>query len=197
MRWSFPLALLAASVLANSGFAQSPSPNVRAPAPPPTVPAPAVVPGAPVAPLTASDARFVETQIENNMAESQAAQLALQRSRDQNVRNFAEKMITDDTYAQDGLAQIVKVHRLESPETLTEQHHEMLDRLARSGGPAFDRVYVNSVIRANAIMIDELNSQLTHGWDQHISAWVQNTRPILLQHSAIAQQLLASLPPTG
>ena len=33
---------------------------------------------------------------------------------------------------------------------------------------------------------------------EHINAWVQNTRPIVLQHSEIAQQLQASLPaPTG
>ena len=38
------------------------------------------------------------------------------------------------------------------------------------------------------------NFKLVHGQDQHINAWVQNTRPIVLQHSELAQQLQASLP---
>ena len=65
------------------------------PAPPPTVTAPAIVPGAAVAALTARDAGFIAAQLENNMAEVLAAQLALERSEDPNVRGFAQKMITD------------------------------------------------------------------------------------------------------
>jgi putative membrane protein len=132
------------------------------------------------------------------MAEYQAAQLALQRSQNQNVRNFAEKMIADHTYMQGTLNQIAQMHpRVPLPQTLTEQDPERLAQLAGISGPAFDRAYVNTMAQANAAMINELNSQITYGWDQHISAWVQNTRPILLQHSEIAQQVLASLPPTG
>jgi len=197
MRSSFPIALSVASILVAPAFAQSP-PAVTAPAPAPSVTAPSVVPGAPVAPLTDTDARFVQTQTENNMAEFQAAQLALQRSQNQNVRNFAQKMITDHTYVQDTLNQIAQMHpHLPLPQTLTEQNREVLDQLARLNGPAFDRAYMNTMVQANSVMIGELNSQLTQGWDQHISAWVQNTRPILLQHSDVAQQVLASLPPMG
>lgn len=197
MRFSFPIALSAASILVAPAFAQSP-PAVGAPAPAPTVTAPAVVPGAPVSPLSDTDARFVQTQVENNMAEDQAAQLALQRSRNQNVRNFAEKMISDHTYMQGTLNQITQMHpQLPLPQTLTEQNREMLAQLAGLNGPAFDRAYMNSMAQANSTMIGELNSQLTQGFDQHISAWVQNTRPILLQHADAAQQVLASLPPMG
>jgi len=197
MRSSLPIALSAASILVAPAFAQSP-PAVTAPAPAPSVTAPTVVPGAPVAPLTDTDARFVQTQTENNMAEFQAAQLALQRSQNRNVRNFAQKMIADHTYVQDTLNQIVQMHpHLPLPRTLTEQDREVLDRLAGLNGPAFDRAYMNTMVQANSTMISELNSQLAHGWDQHISAWVQNTRPILLQHSEVAQQVLASLPPMG
>ncbi|MGC1411595.1 MAG: DUF4142 domain-containing protein [Acetobacteraceae bacterium] len=195
MKTSFLTALLAASILAEPALAQSPPTTV--PAPPPTVAAPAVLPGAPVAPLTSRDAQFVQSQIEGNMAEYQAGQLALQQSRNQDVRNFAEKMITDHTYAQDTLAPIAQSHHMPSTATLSEQHRAMLGQLAKLSGPAFDRAYVDDMVRAHAVMVDELNAQLIHGEDQHINAWVQNTRPIVLQHSEIAQQLLASLPRTG
>jgi putative membrane protein len=195
MKTSLLTALLAASILAEPAFAQSPSTTVPAPAP--TVAAPAVLPGAPVAPLTSRDAQFVQSQIEGNMAEYQAAQLALQRSQNQDVRSFAQKMITDHTYAQDTLAPIAQAHHIQSPGTLSEQDRVMLGQLAQLDGPAFDRAYVDDMVRAHTAMVDELNAQLIHGEDQHINAWVQNTRPIVLQHSQIAQQLLASLPRTG
>jgi len=195
MKTSFFTALLAASILAEPAFAQS-QPTMP-PAPPPTVGAPALVPGAPVAPLTSVDTQFVQNQIEDNMAEFQAGQLALQHSQNQDVRSFAQKMITDHTYAQDTLAPIAQAHHIQSPGTLSEQHQDMLGQLASLDGPAFDRAYVDDMIRAHAVMVDVLNAQLVHGQDQHINAWVQNTRPIVLQHSEIAQQLLASLPRTG
>jgi putative membrane protein len=195
MKTSFLTALLAASILAEPALAQSPP--TMAPAPPPTVAAPAVLPGAPVAPLTSVDAQFVQSQIEDNTAQYQAGQLALQQSQNQDVRNFAEKMITDHTYAQDTLAPIAQSHHMQSTATLSEQHRAMLGQLAKLSGPAFDRAYVDDMIRAHALMVEELNAQLIHGQDQHINAWVQNTRPIVLQHSEIAQQLLASLPRTG
>jgi putative membrane protein len=195
MKTSFLTALLAASILAEPAFAQS-QPTMP-PAPPPTVGAPALAPGAPVAPLTSVDTQFVQNQIEDNMAEFQAGQLALQHSQNQDVRSFAQKMITDHTYAQDTLAPIAQAHHIQSPGTLSEQHQDMLGQLASLDGPAFDRAYVDDMIRAHAVMVDVLNAQLVHGQDQHINAWVQNTRPIVLQHSEIAQQLLASLPRTG
>ena len=94
---SIYIALLAASILAEPALAQAPP--TTAPAPAPTVTAPAVIPGAAVAPLTTGDEHFVVAQLEGNMAEIQAGQLALKNSQNQEVRQFAEKMITDHSYA--------------------------------------------------------------------------------------------------
>ncbi len=195
MKSAIHTALLAASILAEPAFAQAPP--TTAPAPPPTATAPAMVPGAPVAPLTTGDDQFVVAQLDGNTAEIQAGQLALKNSHNQDVRQFAEKMITDHSYAQSTLEQIAGVHHIQIPTMLTEQDRNMLDRLAKLEGSAFDRAYVGDMVRAHAMMVEQLNAQLVHGEDQHINAWVQNTRPIALQHSEIAQQLQASLRRTG
>jgi putative membrane protein len=147
--------------------------------------------------LTNADTQFVVAQTENNTAEFQAAQLALQHSQNQTVRNFAGKLITDHTYAQDTLNTIAQMHHLPVPTAVTAPQQQMLAQLAALNGPAFDRAYVDSIVRTHALVIVELNDQLVHGTDQHIGAWVRNTRPMVLQHSEIAQQLLASLPPAG
>ena len=196
MRSSYWVVLLTASVSPGLALAQSP-PAVTAPAPPPTVSAPAVLPGAPVAPLTDADTQFVVTQTANNTVEFQAAQLALQHSQNQSVRDFAGKIITDQTYAQDTLASIAQMHHLQTPPILIAQQRQMLEQLAQLNGPAFDRAYVDSIVRAQAVMIGELDKQLVGGTDQHIGAWVRNNRPVVQQHSEIAQQLLASLPHQG
>ncbi|HEY6457409.1 MAG TPA: DUF4142 domain-containing protein, partial [Steroidobacteraceae bacterium] len=123
MKSSIYVALLAASI--EPAFGQAPP--TTGPAPPPTVTAPAVVPGAPVAPLTTGDEQFVMVQLEGNMAEVQAGQLALKNSHNQNVRQFAEKMITDHSYALKTLDQIAGAHHMQLPTMLTEQDRAMLE----------------------------------------------------------------------
>ena len=196
MKPSFWVVLLTTSVAPGLALAQS-SPAVTTPAPAPGVTAPAVVPGAPVAPLSDADTQFVLVQTENNMAEFQAAQLALQHSQNQSVRDFAGKIITDHTYAQNTLTSIAQLHHLQNPPALTPEHQQMLAQLAQLDGPAFDRAYVDSIARVQTVMLGEFNNQLANGWDQRISAWVQNTRPAIMQHLQISQQLLADLPRTG
>jgi putative membrane protein len=159
--------------------------------------APAIVPGAPVAALTARDAGFIAAQLENNMADVVAAQLALQRSQNPNVRGFAQKMITDHNYAQSTLEPIASMHHIQPPTTLSDPHRAMLDRLGQLSGPAFDRAYVNSMVSEHDLEILAFNTELPVVIDAHVSAWTQNTRPMLLQHHGIGQQLLVSLPPTG
>ena len=89
------------------------------------------------------------------------------------------------------------MHQIQPPTTLSDRHREMLDRLSQLSGPAFDREYVNGMVNEHALEISAFNTELPVVVDAHVSAWVQNTRPMLLQHYEIGQQLLISLPRTG
>ena len=97
-RTSFAALLLSASVLAAPAFAQVTVIPMPA-APQPTASGPPLATGIPQTPLTTVDSTFVQTQLDDNAAEVRLAQLALQKSKDQNVRNFAQKLIVDHTQA--------------------------------------------------------------------------------------------------
>jgi putative membrane protein len=196
MKLTFGAALLTASMLAAPAFAQItviPMP----PAPTPTATGPAVGPNTPVTPLTSADTKFVRAQLEGNLAEIQMAQLALQKSQDQNIRNFAQKMITDHTAANGTLTPIAQRHDIAMPTTLDPAHQEMLDRLSRLNGVAFDVAYINGMIRAHSEVIKQLDHQTINGRSTTINVWVANTRPVVMQHLQIAQEIKAELPRTG
>ncbi len=196
MRTTFGVALLTASILAAPAFAQItiiPMP----PAPAPTATGPALAKGIPATPLTASDTKFVRSQLEGNMAEVQIAQLALKQSQDQNIRNFAQKMITDHTAANGTLMPIAQAHDIAMPATLDARHERMIERLSKLNGIAFDTAYINGMIRMHDATIKAMNDQLAGGQNQIINVWVQNTRPTVMQHEMLAQQIKAELPRTG
>jgi putative membrane protein len=196
MRTPFAAALLAATLLAGPAFAQTtiiPMP----PAPLPTASGPPMATGIPASPLTEKDTRFVRMQLQGNYAEIQLAQLALQKSQDQNIRNFAQKMITDHTAANGTLMPMAERQNIPAPTALNTRHQAMYDRLSKLNGVAFDTAYINDMIRMHDETIKELDAQSGNGQSQWINVWVQNTRPTVLQHDMIAQQIKAELPRTG
>jgi putative membrane protein len=196
MRLTFSAALLTASMLAAPAFAQVtiiPMP----PAPAPTATGPAMPTAIPATPLTASDTRFVEAQLEGNLAEIDMAKLAIQRSQDQNIRNFAQKMITDHTAANGTLMPIAQGQEIAMPTALSPAHQAMLEQLSNLNGVAFDTTYINMMIQAHGETLAAMNNQLTKGQSQVINVWVQNTRPVVQQHLQIAEQIKANLPRTG
>jgi putative membrane protein len=196
MRLSFSAALLAASMLAAPAFAQTtiiPMP----PAPAPTATGPAMPTAIPATPLTAADTRFVEAQLEGNLAEIDLAKLAIQRSQDQNIRNFAQKMITDHTAANGTLMPIAQGQEIGMPTAVSPQHQLMMDQLSQLSGVAFDTAYITMMIQAHGETLAAMNNQLTNGQSQVLNVWVQNTRPVVMQHEQIAEQIKAELPRAG
>ncbi len=196
MKTTFAAALLSASMLAAPAFAQLtviPMP----PAPQPNVSGPPMATGIPDTPFTASDTKFVADQLEGNLAEVKFAQLALQNSQDQNIRNYAQKMINDHNAAYQSLAPIAQRHNIDATAGLTTHQQSMYDRLSKLTGLAFDVTYTNDMLSMHEMTLKELNDQLIHGQSQIINVWVQNTRPTVQQHLVIAQQIKAELPRTG
>ncbi len=196
MRLSFSAALLTASMLAAPAFAQItiiPMP----PAPAPTATGPQMPTAIPATPLTGSDAKFVEAQLEGNLAEIQMAKLAADHSQDQNVRNFARKMIMDHTAANETLMPIAQGQEIGMPTALSPMHQAMLEELSHLNGIAFDTAYINGMIRAHGEALKAMNEQLNSGQSQVLNVWVQNTRPVVMQHEQIAEQIKANLPRTG
>ena len=195
-RMSFAALLMSASMLAAPAFAQItviPMP----PAPAPFASGPPLATGIPQTPLTAVDSAFVQAQLDDGMAEIKLAQLALQKSQDQNVRNFAQKMITDHTAAGATLMQIANAYNIHASGALGPEAQALYDKLLTLNGNAFDTIYIAGMIHAHDAVIQELDAQQTKGQSPQINVWVQNTRPVVVQHDEIAQQIKANLPRTG
>ena len=196
MRTTFAAALLTASVLAAPAFAQTtiiPMP----PAPQPTAKGPPMATGIPATPLTNADARFVRETLEANLAEIKIAQLALTHSQDKNVQDFAQKMYSDHTAANETLMQIASRHNIAMPTVLTARDQAVLDRLSQLNGLAFDHAYIDTMMRAHNAMLAAFNHQLHAGHDAVINVWVQNARPVVIQHEQLAQEINNVLPRAG
>jgi putative membrane protein len=93
------------------------------------------------------DARhFAEKAAYAGNAEVKLGQLAIERSQDPAVKEFAQMMVRDHSKAGNELKQAVKAHDVSTPAGLDPEHQQLYDRLSRLRGAEFDREYMKAMV---------------------------------------------------
>lgn len=158
--------------------------------PSPTPPAQAQVgqPGAP----TAAD--FISRANSGNLFEIQSSQLALEKSQNNPVREFAQKMVQDHTQAGDQLKAVAQGQSL--PSSPDQEHAQMLQQLRGASGPDFDRRYVQLQQTGHQETVRLFEQYAQAGDSPQLKQLAQQTLATLRQHLQGAQQLSTQLPPT-
>jgi putative membrane protein len=135
---------------------------------------------------------FVKTAAEDGMAEVDLAKLALKKSSNNDVKQFAQKMEQDHEQANQELAGIAKSKGLTLPHKPDAQHEALLKSLSAKSGAAFDREYADHMAKAHtkAIALFKAASQSS---DADLAAFAQKTLPTLQEHKQLADNLKASV----
>lgn len=94
------------------------------------------------------DQVFVTKALEASRAEIEFSELALKKTSDPRVRDYAEKVMRDHSAAQAQLAKSATREGVEQPKTLSTRHIAAKAELEQLDGPAFDRRYM-------ALMVEE------------------------------------------
>ena len=165
----------------------------QAPVHPPT-PAqtgPTQAPRAQTAPVTAAE--FVNKATNSSLFEIQSSQLAQQKSQNNRVREFAQKMVQDHTAAADRLKAAAQGQTV--PTSLDPQHSTVLQQLQSASRADFDRRYVQHQLTGHEEAVT-LFDQFAQGGDHpQLKQFAQQTLPSLREHFQMAQQLRTALPP--
>ncbi|MGE5621854.1 MAG: DUF4142 domain-containing protein, partial [Bacillota bacterium] len=92
--------------------------------------------------LSASDQAMMKQLAMTNMAEIEAAKIALNKSKDEQVRNFAQKMVDDHTQATKQLQDLAQAKGVALPDNLDAKHKAEIDKLSALSGDKFDKTYM-------------------------------------------------------
>lgn len=135
-------------------------------------------------------AAFVEKAALSGMTEVELGRLALLKSRDGTVREFAQRMVTDHTKANQELATIAKAKGLEPPKNLDPANQSHLRTLRAKQGAEFDLAYSEhmKMDHSQAISLFEGASRSD---DAAVAGFAKKTLPTLKEHKQLAQKLPA------
>ena len=123
-------------------------------------------------------------------AEIELGQIALKNTKDENVRNFAERMVKDHTAADKKLKAIAAKDNLQLPQSLDQEHESLKMKLQGMTGEAFDREYVKAMAKGHdkAVALFESASQQPQ-MPADLKQFAVSTLPTLEQHKEMAHSL--------
>ena len=96
--------------------------------------------------VSGDDKTFATEAAQGGMAEVQMGQLALQKASSPQVKEFAQRMVTDHSQANQDLMQLAKADNLTLPTQLDPKHKSEMDRLSAMSGNAFDGAYMQHMV---------------------------------------------------
>lgn len=92
--------------------------------------------------LNKTDQRIVASMARANMAEIEAAKLALTNSQNAEVKAYAQQMIDDHTRALNDVTALAQNKGVTLPTEVDAQHKAMAAKLSKLKGDAFDKTYM-------------------------------------------------------
>lgn len=134
-----------------------------------------------------ADESFAKTAAVSGLFEIDASRLALTRSSDAAIKQFAQMMIDDHTAAGDELRRVAGV--MELPDALDPPHRDLVTALENSGGN-FDRVYVEQQVEAHRQAVALFTQFSTTGPNGAFRGFAAKTLPVLQHHQEMAGQLV-------
>lgn len=123
-------------------------------------------------------------------AEIELGQLAMQKSQDENVRKYAQRMVNDHTAADAKLKKIATQENLSLPQTLDPDHQAVKQKLSSLQGEAFDREYAKEMAKGHdkAVALFESASQAPQ-MPAQLKEFAATTLPTLEKHREMAHSL--------
>lgn len=123
-------------------------------------------------------------------AEIELANLALNNTKNEEIRLYAERMIKDHTAADAKLKKIASKESLTLPQSLDAEHRAVKDKLASLKGEAFDREYRKEMAKSHdkAVALFESASQ-TEQMPEELREFAASTLDTLEDHREDAHDM--------
>ncbi len=122
-------------------------------------------------------------------AEIAAAKMALEKTKNAEVKQFAQQMIAEHTKANNELKALATKKNFTPPTDLDAEHKTMADSMMKMTGEDFDRDYIKGQVADHQKVVALFEAQANGGTDADAKAFAAKTLPTLKMHLDMAQKL--------
>ncbi len=143
-----------------------------------------------------SDQAFVQEAGVGGLAEVEMGRLAVQKAKDERVRQFGQQMIDDHSKANDALKQAASQQGLNVPTSIDEKHKQTMSRLEKLSGAQFDSAYSREMVKDHREDVKLFEKEASAA-SSPVQKFAAETLPTLKNHLQMAEALGSAGSSTG
>ena len=128
------------------------------------------------------DDKFAVDAANGGMAEVVLGELAQQKTKNDDVRNFAQMMVMDHSKANEELKKIAADKKITLPDSINNEESKLKAELAAESGTDFDKAYVNAMVDDHKKDIKDFQEAANKVKYPAMQAFIKNTLPVLQKH---------------
>lgn len=128
------------------------------------------------------DAKFATTAANGGMAEVALGKLALTKTSDAKIKEFATMMVSDHGKANEELTAIAKAKNITLPMAVDSTHQKKMDELSKKTGKDFDKAYVDAMVDGHKSTLSLMQDEAKDGKDAELKAFAGKTAPTVQMH---------------
>jgi putative membrane protein len=136
-----------------------------------------------------TDRVFVKEALQGGLAEVQLGQLTLQKSNNDQVKQFAQHMIDDHTRLNEEMKPVAQQVGVEIPTQVSKKDSKIISKLQALSGPAYDQAYIKDMVKDHKGDLSEFQAEASSGQDQTVKDAAAQGSKVIAQHLQMAQQL--------
>ncbi len=143
--------------------------------------------------LSESDKNFVKKAEEGDIKERDLGRVALEKSQNKDVKDYAQTLVDDHSKNLKGLIELMNQKGMPQRKGLPKVQHEALSKLNGLSAAAFDREFVNVMVQDHQKDITQYRQEVNSTQDEDVKHYAMHTLPTLEEHLRKAQQLQQKL----
>jgi len=152
-----------------------------------------------------TDADFVNKAAAAGIMEVATARLAMEKASNADVKAFARRLVVDHSTANEELLKLSQTRNvtldasamkidLTTPVSEHAYMHGPAAQLKTLDGTAFDRAFLDQMVKDHQEVIDLFDEQADHGKDSELKEWAEKKHQTLQDHLDRAKDLQKKIP---
>lgn len=138
---------------------------------------------------TAIDKIFVKKAMQGSLAQVQLGELTLQKSSNDQVKQFARKMIDDHTKMNEQLRPVAQQLNADIPTEVSKKDKSMIGKMQGLSGTAYDQAYLKEMVKVHKQDLNDFHLEATHGNTPSIRDAATQGGQSISEHLQMATQL--------
>jgi putative membrane protein len=143
--------------------------------------------------ISHSDRKFVEDAAKGGMAEVDLGQFAQTHAQNEQVKQFAARMVRDHGKANEQLRQLAQAKGVTMPEGPKHKDNHEMSKLSKLTGADFDREYMDAMVKDHRKDVKEFQKQADKAKDPDVKSFASGTLPTLQEHLKLAEEADAAV----